>query len=193
MAEQVSWMKLKSIVMFKTGTKELFQKYPNPVFIETGSFIGDGIQAALDAGFETIYSIEISASLFLKCVDRFYGNEKVHLIYGDSSLLLDRLLSTIKVPATFWLDGHNSGVDPETGILTSYGVYERPVFYELGIIQNHFIKTHTILIDDLRLWSEAVDGFDTNSLVTKCSQINPDYKFTFENGYVPNDILAVWL
>jgi len=179
--------------MFKTGTKELFQRYPNKVFIETGSFIGDGIQAALDAGFEIVYSIEISKPLYDRCVERFKGNSNVHLIYGDSLVVLKELLSKIDVPVTFWLDGHNSGEDTETGIHTEYGIYERPLIYELQIIRNHFIKTHTLLIDDMRLWSIEVNGYDTQMILDECKKINPDYKFDFVDGYVSNDILIAWL
>ena len=35
-----------------------FKKYLNPVFIETGSLQGKGIQAAIDAGFQKVISIE---------------------------------------------------------------------------------------------------------------------------------------
>ena len=39
---------------------ENFKKYPNPVFVETGSLMGDGIQQALEAGFQKVISIELS-------------------------------------------------------------------------------------------------------------------------------------
>jgi hypothetical protein len=177
--------------MFQTSSKELFQKYPNPVFIESGSFIGDGIQSAIDAGFEEIYSIEINTMLFLRCVDRFKGNSKVHLLNDESHYVLKDLLSRISKPITFWLDGHNSGVDPETQLLTSFGEVERPVMRELEVIKRHSINTHTILIDDMRLWSIDVNGYDTEMIKNKCLEINPGYKFTFVDGYVKNDILIV--
>ena len=37
--------------------KENFQKYLNNYFIETGSFVGDGVQQALDAGYKNIISV----------------------------------------------------------------------------------------------------------------------------------------
>ena len=36
------------------------KKYKNSVFLETGTYQGDGIKKALEAGFEKIYSIEIN-------------------------------------------------------------------------------------------------------------------------------------
>ena len=37
-----------------------FKRFKNELFIETGSFYGEGIQQAIDAGFENIISIELS-------------------------------------------------------------------------------------------------------------------------------------
>ena len=138
------------------------------------------------------YSIELEDNLYLRCVERF-KDKNIHLIHGDSTEVLDSLLSDIDVPVTFWLDGHSSGTDPDTGIVTTFGKYKSPILQELDIIQRHHIKTHTILIDDLRLWSIAEYGFDTKTIMEKCLQINPRYEFTFEDGYVKNDILVAWI
>jgi len=42
----------------------LFEKYPNPVFIETGTYHGEGIQYALQAGFKNVRSVELSEPLY---------------------------------------------------------------------------------------------------------------------------------
>lgn len=164
--------------------KEIFQKYLNPVFIETGSLVGDAIQHALNAGFETVYSIELSKALYNICIERFKDNDNVHFIHGDSSKELERLLNMIKEPVTFWLDAHDSGGG------TARGEVESPLMQELEIIGKHFIKTHTLIIDDLRCWSIQVQGFDLNMIMSKCMEINPSYKFIFENGFIENDILV---
>jgi hypothetical protein len=162
--------------------KSLFQQYPNKIFIETGSLIGDAIQAALDSGFKTVYSIEIAKYFYDICVDRFRYNDNVHLILGDSGKELSRLLTMIKESATFWLDGHYSG-GPVKGDIDS------PLMQELDAISNHKIKTHTIIIDDLRCWTKESHGFDIKDIVEKISSINPDYMFIYANGQVENDIL----
>ena len=171
--------------------KEIFGKYINPVFIETGTNSGDGVQAALDAGFKTIYSIELSPRKYNYCVERFRDNPNVHLIWGDSAVELGKLLEErIAEPATFWLDGHLLDEDYEKGILYS------PVLRELEAIARHPIKTHTILIDDLRIWTIDQFGFDKQMLMDKIRSINPRYEFTFEDGqlgdWLPfkNDILV---
>ena len=63
----------------------LFKRYLHRVFIETGSYQGDGIQMAFDAGFEKVYSIELVEALFLQCVERFEGDLDVRVIFGDSA------------------------------------------------------------------------------------------------------------
>jgi hypothetical protein len=170
--------------MYQTSSKELFQKYPNPVFIESGSYYGDGVQAAVDAGFKIIYSIELDAKLYMHCVNRFKDNPGVNIIFGDSHLLLDYILSRVNTPATFWLDGHWAGEG------TARGEFESPLIKELEAIGRHYIKNHKILIDDLRCWNCGVQGFDKETITEVCLQINPEYKITFENGYAENDILV---
>jgi len=160
-----------------SAPRGLFRKYPNHIFIETGSYKGDGIQQALDEGFNTIYSIELSKNLYKNCVDKFKENNNIHLILGDSGEMLDTLLTMIKESVTFWLDGHYSGGETALGSLNS------PLLQELEAIKNHNVKNHTILIDDLRGWDKNIHGFDINNLMEKIKEINPDYIFTFEDGY----------
>ena len=167
--------------------KEIFQKYPNKIFIETGSLVGDGIQHALDAGFKIVYSIELSPTLYNICIERFKDNDNVHLVLGDSNKELNGILNIIKEPVTFWLDGHDSG-----GV-TARGELESPLMQELDIIASHTIKTHTIIIDDLRCWTIENNEFDTSSIMDKILTINPNYLFTFENGFVENDILIAMI
>ena len=169
------------------ASKELFEKYPNPVFIETGSYRGDGIQLALDAGFKAIYSIELGMILYLNCIERFKGMDNVNITLGDSANMLPLVLKEINNPVTFWLDGHYSGED------TVMGNQNTPLIQELEAIKNHSIKTHTIIIDDLRTWYKDTHGFDTLDLMKKILEINPDYNFKLEDGFIPYDILVAYV
>ena len=163
-----------------TAATSVFKKYPNPVFVETGTHWGDGVQQALDAGFEEIYSIEISPELHKMAAHRFRANPNVHLLLADSSMVLDSVIGRINNQITFWLDSHS----PES----------HPLLAELSIIGRHPIKTHTILIDDLRLWTVAENGFDTEVLKQIISRINPDYIFTLDGcADFPNDILVAYV
>jgi len=160
-----------------SASKELFLKYPNPVFIETGSLHGDGIQQALDAGFKTIYSIELNSEYYEFCVNRFKDILNVHLVFGDSRIVLDDLLRDIDDPITFWLDAHYCG-ESICSLLP-----------EIEAIGHHGIKTHTIMIDDLRDLPNYNMGLTVGVLQAKLSLINSKYMFTFEDGYTNNDIL----
>lgn len=160
-----------------SASRGLFQKYPNPVFVETGSLYGDGIQQALDEGFETIYSIEILPEFYKGCILRFIDNLNVHLLLGDSGLLLEKTISKIKEPITFWLDAHK-------------GVSSSPLLRELDIIKRHLIKNHTILIDDLHDCTTEKFGFDIDTLKDKILEINSNYVFILEDGHMSNVLVA---
>jgi hypothetical protein len=160
-----------------SATKGLFGKYLNRIFVETGSNYGDGIQQALDEGFQEVYSCDIDDSRYQYCTGRFKDNYNVFLILNDTIVFLQGLLTTIDEPVTFWLDAHK-------------GNGKSPLMKELEVIGNHHIKTHTILIDDLRDWKISKCGFDTEILKKRLLRINSQYKFVLEDGYVPNDVLV---
>jgi hypothetical protein len=167
---------------------EIFRKYRNELFIETGSFVGDGSQQALDAGFKRVISIELSDKYFEMSKDRFINNPNVEIVKGDSFKILPYILKNINQPVTFWLDGHHSCGD------TALGEHWAPLMQELDVIKEHPIKTHTILIDDMRCWEKPnpVHGFFSNDIYKKLLEININYKLTYEYGVQENDILAAY-
>lgn len=167
-------------------SSEIFKKYPNKIFIETGSYLGDGIQQALDAGFEVVISIELSDKYFSISTNRFIDNPKVKILKGDSYKVLPDVLKDIDTPVTFWLDGHYSSGD------TALGDYWAPLIQELDVIKEHPIKNHKILIDDMRCWEEpnTVHGFYKNDIIDKLKEINPDYNLTYEDGFQKDDVLV---
>ena len=159
-----------------SATKGLFGKYPNRIFIETGCNLGDGIQQALDEGFKVVYSCDIDQDRYHHCLERFH-DQPVYIKLSDTIDFLRDLLPTIKEPVTFWLDAHK-------------GNGKSPLMRELEVIARHEIKTHTILIDDLRDWHRNKCGFDTRILQKQLTRMNADYRFVLEDGYVPNDVLV---
>jgi len=160
--------------------------YKNPYFLETGSYLGDGIEKAISAGFQTIISIELSQKYFELCTKKFSMNSNVKIILGDSSLMLSDVIKNIDVPITFWLDGHHSCGD------TALGNKWSPLIEELIIIKEHPIKTHIILIDDMRCWKKEnpVIGFGHTEIVNVIMEINNKYKIEYIDGCEQNDILA---
>ncbi len=191
------------------AAEDLFSKFPNPFFIESGSHRGNGIKLAIEAGFPQIYSIELAPLFYRLCIDRFepdpsihfvYGNSsevlgqplspsssapRVHLIYGDSTEVLGQILNQIDEPVTFWLDGHYSASE------TAMGDTNTPILAELETIARHPIKTHTILIDDMRTFGTIYfDFIELQEIIDAVLRINPFYEISFEDGTAPNDILV---
>jgi hypothetical protein len=168
--------------------KNIFKEFKNPVFLETGSLNGDSIVYANDAGFEKIYSIELSQHYYNICVNRFKNNSKINLILGDSCEKLIEVINTIDERITFWLDGHYSCGD------TALGKFWSPLIQELEQIKTHPIKNHTILIDDMHFWTDEYiqkHGFKTDDILSKIYDINPEYKISYMDGVdVKNDILV---
>ena len=172
---------------FSSAKHDIFKKFPNQYFVETGSHQGTGIKKALDAGFEHVYSFEIFPCFYEKCKTTFAENPNVKLFLGSSGEILYDVIKDIDSPITFWLDGHgNFGGD-----LTAMGYEQCPLLKELDLIEKHSIKTHTILIDDVRVLGTAAFEFvSLNQVIKKLLEINPNYKISYEDGVVPNDILV---
>ena len=139
---------------------------------------------ALEVGFAEIYSIELAPQYYQHCVQRFAAYPNVRILQGDSAELLPKILEHIDAPATFWLDGHYMWID------TARGKTNSPILAELESIRQHGIKTHTIMIDDVRQFGTIhFDFIELDDITQKIQEINPNYKFSFGAGLIPNDIL----
>ena len=155
-----------------------FRKYSD-VFIETGCANGDGVQRALDAGFDPIFSIEAATEWFVTTTRRFNNTQKVEIVLGKSTDKLQGVIDRLfKSPFVFYLDAHSSGD-------TSFGHKEclagEPEFQqdniikqELNIILSNYNK-HIICIDDV---NGLTDGH-AEEYMQICLNANPDYKFQF--------------
>lgn len=137
----------------------------NKTFVETGSYAGDGIQAALDAGFECIHSIELVAPRYEHCKRRFEGNERVKLWLGDTAVVLPQVLMLLPAPATLWLDAHG-----EQG-------YDDPVVKELEAVRESGQQGHVIICDDF--WVKNPMDLRKVKLVERLWSINPRYALYF--------------
>lgn len=173
--------------------KQILSKYLNPVFIETGSHVGNGIQAALDAGFKTIYSIELSKEFYEKCLKRFEENKDITIINGDSGEVMNELLnkglSDNINNVTFFLDSHWSGGT------TAKGEINCPLINELKAIKKFYKKGDIILIDDVRLMTNKKDEYDfevTPGIVeAKLKEIDKYFIIEYiDSAMFKNDILV---
>lgn len=77
------------------------------IFIETGTYHGDMIDAAKKV-FKEIYSIELSERLYRIARKRFCRFQHIHILYGDSKEVLPHVLAQVSEPSLFWLDAHYS-------------------------------------------------------------------------------------
>ena len=94
------------------AAQNLYFKYKGDkrIWIETGSGTGGGIQHAVNANYDKVYSIELSKDLYDVCNDRFENErERVTLFNGDSLEVLPKLLEDIDEPFVLMLDAHWSG------------------------------------------------------------------------------------
>lgn len=112
-------------------------------YIETGTYLGQGIQTVLEQ-YNNIHSIELSKKWYYYNVAQFENNDNVKMYLGDTKKILPELLDTIKEPVTIYLDAHYSGT------LTSFGDEETPLLFELEILKKREYDD-IIIIDDCRL------------------------------------------
>ncbi len=151
---------------------EYGRRYGLRALVETGTYLGDAIQANLDR-FSRIYSIELADDLYRAAVRRFKGARNVTILHGDSATLLPQLAADLKEPTLFWLDGHYSG-----GV-TARGMQDTPIVVELEAVLARPYND-VLLIDDLRLFTGR-DGYPTASdLQALISSRRPDYAFATE-------------
>jgi hypothetical protein len=120
------------------------------VVIETGTYLGDFIAYIRDCAKE-VYSVEISTSLYQDAKRRFHNERKVHLVQGDSQIILPTIVEGQSRRCFFWLDAHYS-----SGITA--GLEEPPILKELEAILNSSYRrrlNHLIVIDDAREFTGA--------------------------------------
>jgi hypothetical protein len=170
-----------------TLTKEVLEKYPNDIFVETGTLYGEAVRLAIICRFKKIYSIEINPDLvklnrlqFADLIER----GSLEIIEGDTTQVFPELIKRLEGRATFWLDAHWDG--------GPMGTVKCPLPMELEAIREHTIKNHTIMIDDRRCFGIGNwgAGIVESDIISKVKEINPLYEIAYENGCIPDDIIT---
>ncbi len=164
--------------------KEVLAKYLNPVFVETGTAYGNGVQTALECGFKSIYSTEPNELLYKLCLNRFEGVENIHLYNLNSEDFLQEFLTMNNDGdyVTYYLDSHRNGRKDPT--------FQKPcpILEELNIIFNMNADDYfTILIDDVRLFKNKKWGISLEQILEYAKDMN----ITYEDGYKEKDILVI--
>jgi hypothetical protein len=167
-------------------TENVLKKYKNDirVFVETGTYMGDGVQQALQCRFDIIYSIEFYEIRFKRCEAMFKNYPNVHIIQGESGEVLPVLLEKIDEKSLFWLDAHFDVLGRDDLYPSPLGETQ-PLMKELEAIQRHHIKNHTILIDDRRIFTGEFNcwhNIKEQSILDKLKEINSDYRISFADS-----------
>jgi hypothetical protein len=113
-------------------------------FIETGTYLGNTAYWS-SRKFEQVITLEYSTEMYQQATRKYGHVENIKFLQGDSRVLLQEIISSLKQPSMFWLDAHWSGGQ-------TYGEEDEcPLLEELAII-NASPYDHIILIDDARLF-----------------------------------------
>ena len=147
--------------------------------------MGDTVEY-LKNDFNRLFSIELNEDLAAKAVKRFSNESKIKIVQGDSATQLEFILSEIKVPVVFWLDGHYSS-EFQLGdeyIVTGKGDKDTPVLEELIQISRHPVKNHVILIDDARLFNGDNDYPTKQQVIEFVKQQLPAHSFSIKNDII---------
>jgi hypothetical protein len=166
--------------------KDDYRKYP--VFIETGTYIGETI-FNMEEYFKELYTIEIKEE-FLVNVKNRYGGNKINFLLGDSSKVLTTLLPNIQEKVIFFLDGHWSWGD------TGKGDKHCPLYEELYSIKNLYKNSAIIIIDDVRLFgtNNICDWSDINkSKIVSILDDRIEQMYFLDSSLSKNDRMIIHL
>ena len=169
---------------------ELFSKYRkySDILIETGTYLGDGVQCAFDAGYKKVYSCDINFECVSNAKEKFKDKDFI-VELKPSEIALKEFLDGIDKPCVIFLDGHAMPKDghPSTrefGHSTlSESALTCPLMEELQIIKDHHINEHVILIDDFQcLDTWCFNELSYDDVLDFVSTINPKYKSLLKNN-----------
>lgn len=121
----------------------------NDVFVETGTFQGETLAQAVNAGFKYVHTIDVVQKYCDQAKLRFKDHENLHCHCGTSPDILKNIID-VKKSTTFWLDAHyQNNADFET--CEKYG--QCPVLEELkAIFSFEWQARIVILIDDSHMF-----------------------------------------
>jgi len=142
------------------------------IFIETGTYLGNGIKWALNRGYKKIYSIELINPYYNDAKNKFQENNEVIIINGNSTRVLPELIKNINKPITFWLDAHYMKRDPIQQIIPEE-LRKTPIIDELKAIRGHHLKNHIIMIDDIREYKKTIKTL--NEIINLLKDLNINY------------------
>ncbi len=157
--------------------KHYQQQYGFNTLVETGTFMGDMVEAQ-KKNFKKVISIELAEELFKKATQRFEADNNVQIVQGDSGKVLPQILKDIHEPVLFWLDGHYSAG------ATARGEKDCPIFEEIDAILTSNHPAHGLLIDDARLFVGTGDYPTIDELTTYINHKNASYRVEVKDDII---------
>jgi hypothetical protein len=149
------------------------------IFVETGTYLGGGVHAALKAGFTQIFTVEMAPALHELAVKKFARDPRVKALGGDSAACLVEILRSIDEQALIFLDAHHMLGDPRSEAIAGDGkTWKRtPVKGELLALKDAAYKKHVIAIDDIDLCGrEEMDFITLDEIKSMIWTISQTYK-----------------
>lgn len=151
---------------------------PGPrVFIETGTYKGDTV-AEMKPLFSRVISIEVDEAYYRRALGRFQRDANVAIRHGDCVRELPEILSGLREPAVFWLDGHYSGGE------TGKGIVDDPILISLEQIAAHPARGHVIFIDDARTFDGREGRPDLSDVLARLKAIDTRYVLSVQNDII---------
>ncbi len=157
--------------------KKYQKKYRYETFVETGTYLGQMVEAQKKR-FKKIISIELGEELYKNASEKFKNDNHIKIYLGDSSRVLQKIISELDNPAIFWLDGHYSG-----GI-TAKGDLMCPILSELDAILSTNNFKHILLIDDARLFTGRNDYPTIEELIDHIKHKNTLYEVEIQHDII---------
>jgi hypothetical protein len=145
--------------------------------IETGTFEG-AMTDEQKENFRCIVTIELDRALYESAKRRFKDFPHIHVLRGDSGVVLVEALRLVSGPTLFLLDAHYSG-----GV-TAKADLETPILKELSIIASRGNCGDVILIDDARLFGWRADYPPLAKIRQFVAKHWPDYKVDVESDLI---------
>lgn len=167
-------------------TINYFKEYKGDctVFIETGTYRGEGMIAAREAGFLEIYSIDITEHPDILFKYDGVGTAKRYI--DDSRKVLPWLLPKITGKVMFWLDAHSMLMEGEEDNF--------PLMDELAAIAVHCKQPPVILIDDyLYMTHGLVTGWNHYKVADAVRSVCEDYDIKLLPNPIKNNILLAYV
>jgi hypothetical protein len=175
----------------------VLEKYKqNNIFVCVGIYSCVNLARAFNANYRTVHGIESDEVLVehARTIFPHDMNENrfritdYHIHHGNLEAF-EQLIAPINAPMTIFLGNHC----PEYDKLVYNNILE-----QLDVIKRHSFNNHVICIDYIQHeGTPAFGNIKLEQILTKLYEINPHYKFAFEQGGVveseKNAVLIAYL